>query len=380
MNAIPYLILGFFLYFLYLNENRKITIISVKNARRVAFVTLLIFIGLRGHIYSDFISYCPFFENLPNLFNLTQTSFTEWYFEPGFILYSSIIKTIVPNYFGWVFINTLIDLLVFNYLFKHYTSSRILPYIFFMAFNGFIIEFNLYRNVKAIDLFLLSLPYLQTRKCLPYMILNILGTTFHLSSVIYLPLYFILYINIPKFIKWGGIIVANLVFLGQVHIISDIINSLGIFQAVDAMDKLTGYVENSDNSYGISFGYIERTLGVVLFTILYDKLCQAKSINIIFYNCFWLYYITFLCFYEVSVLTERIPILFMFSYWVLYPNAITIKSKYRRFIYAVSILLAFVKIYSSNTNVPAKYENILFGIEDYNHRKQAYESYVDNFL
>ena len=167
------------------------------------------------------INYYIFFENLPNLFNLTPSSFTDWYFEPGFTLYSSLVKTIIPNYFGWVFINTLIDLCVFNYVFKRYTDSSILPLLFFLAFNGLYIEFNLYRNIKAIDLFLLSLPYLEKKKPIPYMLLNICGMTFHMSSAVYLPLYFIINREIPKIVRWGGVIFANIVFLCQISIISD---------------------------------------------------------------------------------------------------------------------------------------------------------------
>lgn len=376
MYAVPYLLLGLLLLFLYYNENRIITIVSVKKSRKIAFIIMLLFIGLRGHIYSDFINYYTFYNHLPDVYSLTRSSFTDWYFEPGFVLYSSIIKTIVPNYYGWVFLNTFIDLLVFYYVFNRYTYSSILPFLFFIAFNGLYIEFNLYRNVKAIDLFLISLPYLKRRKILPYMILNIIGMAFHTSSILYLPLFFILNKNIPKYIKWSGIIISNIIFIGQISIINDLINSLDIFQALRAFDSIANYTENSEVSYGISFGHIERTFGVILFTILYDKLCCQNDNNRIFYNCYWFYYIIFLTFYEVSVLTERVPLLFMFSYWILYPNVIALKLKYRQLILTVLIFLAFLKIYSSNTIPPAKYDNLIFGIEDYNSRKDTYDRYV----
>ena len=377
MNAIPYILLCLFLFFLYLNESRKIKLISVSNSRKVAFFVLLAFLGLRGHIYSDFISYYPFYEELPNIFNLSQRLFSKWYFEPGFVIYSSIIKTIIPNYFGWVFVNTLIDIIIFNFVFKQYTDSRILPFIFFLAFNGLLIEFNLYRNIKAIDLFLLSLPYLEKRKLTPYILLNILGMTFHSSSAVYIPLYFILNKEIPNFIKWTGIIVANAIFLLRISIISDFVNSLNIFQAMALVEKLSGYVENSEASQAISFGYLERTFSILTFTLLYKKLVTQRRSNIIFYNCFWLYYVTFLCFYEVQVLVDRIPTLFMFSYWILYPNVITsLRYKMRQIVYAVSMAFVFMKIYAGNTNPAAKYDNVIFGIEDYRSRKLTYEKIV----
>lgn len=378
MYSIPYIIVALVLFFLYGCECGKIKCgITAKQARTIAFLLLLFFLGLRGHIYSDFISYYPFYEELPNIFKLTPRHIEDYGWEPGFVIYSSIIKTFMPNYFGWVFINTLIDLLVFRYVFKNYTRSQILPFIFFLAFNGLLIEFNLYRNIKAIDLFLLSLPYLEKRKMLPYILLNVLGISFHLSSVIYIPLYFILHREIPNSLKWGGIIVANVIFIFQISIISDLVNSLSIFQAMQFMDKLTGHVDNSEAAQVFSLGYFERTFSIITFTLLYSKLVKQRTSNIIFYNCFWLYYVLFLCFYEVQVLVDRIPTLFMFSYWVLYPNVLTLKYKARQIIYAISMFFVVVKIYALNIIPPAKYDNVLFGIEDYGTRKIRYENFAD---
>ena len=371
MNSIPYLIVAIILIFLYLCECKKIRCgISKKGAQGISFLVLLIFMGCRGHIYSDFISYYPFYNTLPDILHITKYTFIENLFEPGYIIYSSILKTIFPDYFVWVFISTLIDLLVFNYIFKRYSSSRILSFIFFLAFNGLLIEFNLYRNIKAIDLFLLSLPYLEKRKMVPYMLLNTLGITFHSSSIVYIPLYFILNKEIPKIIKWGGIVVANVIFLFKISIISDFVNSLSIFQTMSFMDKLTGHVENSEAAQTISFGYIERTFSILVFTLLYNKLVLQRRSNIIFYNCFWLYYISFLIFYEVQVLVERIPTLFMFSYWILYPNVINLRFKIRQIVYLVSIFFVFVKIYVANIGLSAKYENILWNTDNYEIRKQ----------
>lgn len=146
---IPYIGVAFVVIFLYLNEKRVITFFSIKNAQRLAFVVILLFIGLRSHIYSDFINCFVFFQNLPSLTKLTASSFIDWYFEPGFTLYSSIVKTIYPNYYACFFMNTFIDLLVFDFVFKRYTKSRILPILFFLVFNGLYIEFNLYRNINS---------------------------------------------------------------------------------------------------------------------------------------------------------------------------------------------------------------------------------------
>ncbi len=142
-------------------------------------------------------------------------------------------------------------------------------------------------------------------------------------------------------------------------------------------DKLSGRIENSDSGQNISFGYIERTFSILIFTFLYNKLVQQSRSNVIFYNCFWLYYVSFLCFYEVQVLVDRIPTLFMFSYWILYPNVLGLKFKTRQLIYMFSFVLMLLKIFLSNNIPPAKYDNLLFGIEDYYSRRSTYENFAD---
>lgn len=372
MYSIPYLIVTLILLVLYLIESGKISLFSASTARKIALFVLFVFIGLRGHLYSDFISYYPWYNDLPNIFNLRDAFDLDWRFEPGFVIYSSIVKTIIPNYFGWVAINTLVDILVLRFTFKRYCNSEILPFIFFLAFNGLIIEFNLYRNVKALDLFLLSIPFLQSKKLLPYLLLNLLGCAFHMSSILYIPLYFILNMRISKGVAWWGIVIANLMFWGGVHIVGSIMNSLSIVRAVSILDAIEGYAEDGE-MYKFSIGYFERTFAVVLFTSLYDRLVNQQKVNAVIYNCFWFYYIFFLIFYEVPVFVQRVPMLFMFGYWILYPNVLNIRFKWRPVVVIVISFLIAAKIMMSNSNIDAKYQNVLTGIDTYERRVSEVE-------
>lgn len=372
MYSLPYIILAVFLFILYLNECGKLQLVSKRNAQRLATAVLLIFFGLRGHLFSDFINYYPFYQNLPNIFqiNLQEIS-NEYRFELGFVLYSSIVKTFMPSYFGWVFINSLIDIIVFRFIFSRYTNSSILPFIFFLAFNGLILEFNLYRNVKAIDLFLLSIPYLQQRKLIPYIALNLLGATFHVSSVFYIPLYFFLNRALSKYLIWGGIVIANIIYFTHIKVLSDLLDLLSIFQSYESYQTLITYNENS-SAYGLSYGYIERTLAILLFSVFYKKLVYSNKANIIFYNCFWLYYICFLVFYENTIFVERVPTLLIFSYWILYTNIVSLKFPNKQKICIMLCVLIPLKLHTASASVMAKYDNLLIGIEDFETRSNRY--------
>lgn len=369
MNSIPYLIVAAVLVLLYLCECRQTTWLSKRATGGVAFVVMLLFIGLRGHLYSDFINYYPFYNSLPDIFHLSTSTFRRYLFEPGFVVYSSLIKSLGAGYFGWVAISTLIDLAIYRHIFSRYTDSVVLPFLFFMAYNGLTIEFNLYRNAKAMDLFLLSLPYLEQRKAGRYMLLNLLGTTFHLSSVVYLPLYFLLNRRIGRAIRWGGIVFANIVVIGGISIIAELLASLDMFQAMAFYDKLSQHAAHSQAGYALSFGHIERTFTILLFTLLYERLERQRSSNRIFYNCLWLYYLLFMLLHEVEVFVDRVPTLFACGYWILYTNMATLKWRWRQVMLLLAIMLAMAKIAIANNGIAARYDNLLWHVKPYNSRR-----------
>jgi hypothetical protein len=367
LYPLPYIIVFGVLWFLFLNEKGRIKNgLSPQNAKWIAFFLMLIFLGLRGHVYSDFINYYAFFRNLPPIHKLGDIF--QGSYEPGFVIYSSIIKTITSNYFAWVFINSFVDLFIFRLTFKRYTHSMILPFIFFMAYQGFIIEFNLYQNAKAIDLFLLSLPHLQKRKLLPYILLNLLGVSFHISAVIYLPLYFVLIKNFPRWFVWSMLISVNVIFLGKNYFTGDLISYFGKFLNEVLLERMI-YYQNMEQEYIFSFGYFERTFSILICTILYFKLIEQNTVNRIFYNCAFFYYLSFMIFSDVRVFAERIPILFIFSYWILFSNIAVLKLKIRSVLLTILILISLLKVYTSSLNVLSYYDNLLWGIESYEARK-----------
>ena len=360
--ALPYLIISGILAFLYLGECGKIKGLSSRQSVNCAYLLMLIFIGFRGFVLTDYISYYSMFQKIPGITDLNLKYYAGM--EPGFVLYSSLIKSLGFDYFGWVFINTLIDLIVFRLFFKRYSPSLILPLICMMAFNGTLIEFNLYRNVKAIELFLLSFPYLIKRKFIPYLILNLIGLSFHNSAVIYLPLYFILTIKFNKILIWAFIIVTNIIYICHINVINDIINNISFMQILNGYEKLANYAAETE-ARAFSIGFFERTFTIVIFTVFRDHLNAKHSHYNVFYNCYLLYYISFLLFYEVAVFVQRIPALFAFSYWVLYSSVIYLHYRWRNIINMAIASLLVLKIYASHADPFYKYENILWNNTNY---------------
>ncbi len=369
MTSLPYLMLGMALTLAWWAEKHAGSPQRARWIASAAYIGVFMFVGLRGHLYSDFINYYPYFEDVPQITELSIGTLDRLHFEAGFTIYTSVVKSIWDNYFFWVALGCAIDLWVVRVTFRRYCYSELLPLLFFIAFQGLFIEFNLMRNVKALDCFLLSIPYLQRRQWLRYVALNLLGATFHISSLVYLPLYFILDKLWPAWLRWGGIVFANTIILARISIISALLKGIEALNIAAISDKLTLHTQQSQGEYLLSVGHIERTFAIVLFTILYPKMVEQNRANRIFYALLWLYYLMMLLCYEVRVLADRVPILFVAGYWVLYANVIYLRYYMRQIVATVAVGLALLKLHLSNDIPPARYENLITGIESYEKRR-----------
>ena len=190
--SIPYLIFILFLLSIFFLQNSiNFTQRSIRALNMAVTLVFLLFFGFRGFIGWDWTLYFPFYEQLGNIFHL---NFSEHRFDIGFVIYASLIKTLNFDYHSFVFISTLIDVVLLHIFFKRYLPEKYyaLGFAVFFAFWGFILETDLMRNVKGMLLFLLSLKYIENRNLSKFLLLNMLGLSFHWSSIVFFPLYFFL--------------------------------------------------------------------------------------------------------------------------------------------------------------------------------------------
>lgn len=366
--------------------------LSTKYIRLATVFGLILFFGLRGFVYTDWMSYYPLFKNIPIFWGnevgkIANHTINEQFktdivngtvgIELGFIYSTALFKTIIPNYFAWIFINTFFDIILLDIFFKRYSKYYVLSFILFLVFGGLILEFNLLRNIKAILLFLLSLKYLQNRQIIPYMLINGLGLLFHSTAIIFFPLYFILYKEWPKKLLWIIFFIGNIVFLFHMSYLKPILIFFGDLIGGRLMLITRVYFENDlfNKPYGIGLGYIERiiTFGIIMY--FYKRLKEDSINNLIFINAYIIYFIIYFYFAELSIAVERLSLLFAFSYWILYPNIIKLISGHWNKLFVVTTFMFYciLKLTASNSNIFSKYDNIISGIESFEIRKQRVE-------
>lgn len=372
--GVPYFCIIIFGYILTFFSRKKSEI--TKSVLIFIFI-LIIFFGLRGFVQTDCLNYINIYERIPNLWNLNTYNQQSESIEYGFLIYTSLIKSIYPDFHLFVFINTIIDVIIFTWFFKRYSSFIILSWIVFFIFSGLVIELNLYRNVKAICIFLLSLPYIEQRNFSKFFILWFCAIMFHVSAIFYLPTYFILMKNWGRFVPIIMLIAVNIIFFLKLF------PTTFLFSYISGADdgfvtKALDYLNNGKEQ-GITLGYIERLTMYVLCLVFGKRLIAAKKHNLLFINSFYIYYVLWYIFSDVTVFVERFPLLYSYSYWIIIPNLLSICKKVYKNIFALILFLFLsAKMFILTDHILYKYDNILFGIDNISNREFNKDRYMLN--
>lgn len=367
--SLPYIVLILvligFSYFEKRVENKNVIWWSIGSI-------LVLFFGFRGFVQTDWYLYYWLYERVTPLLD---GFYTEKQIEPGFLFITQIFKTLNIDYTFWIFINSLIDVVAFTIIFRRYSASVAWSWVFFICFSGLVIEINLMRNVKAIIIFLLSLPYVQRREFWKFLIVWFVAITIHASSFLYLPAYFVLTKNWGKVWPLVLFVLVNMIFFFKIYPTTFILNNfLGVNS--EFIEKALNYVNTSKHEVGISFGYIERLIMFVLVYTLYNRLISRRSENIIFCNAFYIYYTLWYLFSDVPVFVERMPILFAFSYWIICPNMMMMcKGLVKRIVNIFVVCFVVMKVITITDHVLYDYDNLLTGIRSKESRMKDYRRY-----
>ena len=130
----------------------------------------------------------------------------------------------------------------------------------FLGFSLIILETDLFRNIKSLLLFLISLKYIVEQKPTKFFILNVIGLTMHWSSLFMLPMYFILkkQISLKAFII--TFIIGNIFILGNVHFIKPVLLFVSEYLNEDTASRILFYTNHKlyAQKYEISYGYFAR--------------------------------------------------------------------------------------------------------------------------
>ncbi|MGL4404021.1 MAG: EpsG family protein [Fusobacteriaceae bacterium] len=274
--------------------------------RKKIFYILLVIVGIifmsRWFVGWDWYNYYPYFQG------------KSQNFEKGYIFFTELTKRFTNEYQVFVAFNTLIDCLFLLWVIPRYSNYPITTLMLYLGINGLPLEVDIMRNVKSIMIFLLSIEFIQKKKFIFFLGLNILGAFFHVSSILYIPLYFILQTSYKKRFVIGIFILGNFYYFSNLNLLG------GIFQYIPSQ-RLSGYLNLSQyGGGGLNIFYLERLL-VFMFAFFTGEMVDKKKYEEyrIFQNSIYLVVYIFLYLREFPVIALRFFVLLSFSYWYIFP-------------------------------------------------------------
>ena len=370
----PYILLYLFYLFLGFFEIK-----NPKNKYKIQYIECIVcilFWGLRGYIGSDWLSYTSYYDNLSHTFFNNELNY-----EPGFVAITGIIKLLGCTYFEWQLFIVVIQFIIFHNFFKKKVQYMFIAYI--VLFSSFpLLIIDTIRNFISLLIGLWALEYWKLNRKLLSIFFIILSILFHTSGIVF----FILLPLSKSYINKKIIIllfsIGIIIYLFRISYIRHIINMLGQVLGGKYSALATLYLnwDVASASYGITLGIIEKIFFFIIVIYKYDHIKKNKIFDCYILNTFILYILSNLYFTEMTILINRVAVLFFWGYIVVISNLpILFNIKANKYlIFCIIISLVFFKIISSYNDIIYNYKNVIFSKENIMERSDNLKLHYDN--
>ena len=157
----------------------------------VTFSVIIFFAGLRSGV-ADTYAYIKMFKEYPLWPDAYKFITDPSAREPGFRIFSVLIKTYISHdYQPWLFIIASISGICIMYPLYKYSCNYGISLFLFMTSCQFTWMFNGMRQFLVASILFACTPFILEKKPIPYIIIVLILSTFHKSSLIMIPAYFI---------------------------------------------------------------------------------------------------------------------------------------------------------------------------------------------
>jgi len=352
-------------------EQRREDVALVQKIKMLGIGSFVLFFGFRGYIWHDWTSYYVFYEDSTWADFLDYDYFTNR--EPGWLFLVLLSKSLGLTYPIFSFGLTVLSLYLLTRFLRRYTDNILLALALYLAFRGFVISINLLRNSLSILIFLNSLELIREKAFLKYLGSCLLGMSIHLSSIVFIPLYFILNLKINRWV-FLIIIFSCLASLGiGFSPFVEIVTLLFEDNAM-ALQRLETYIGFGQHSIPKSV-ILERSFTCFLIFMYYEVLVERKETNRIFINSFLCYIIGTTLTNDISEVSNRIGIMFIYPYWILWLELVFCMRYYgnRCLFGGAAILYIVYSLFFAISTPVMEYRNYLLG------NAKSYQESLDYF-
>lgn len=255
-----------------------------------SFVALYIPLVIRDiTVGVDYVRYRDTFYDVISS-SVLNDSIVSWLGWP-FIYLMKILAPLVFN--NYIIFYGLVSLVGFAFLYKAILKAKIswLALFLFVAFCLYFQMFNQIRQMTSICIILSSIEYIKNKSILKFVLTVAFASVFHMTSVLFLPMYILAQVKLSKKTVLIYIIVGAIVFASSAAILSLVANtSYGViylesgYNIALLLSTLQNFVVRLVMLVGCLL-FAKRTMKVdsrlsILFTVaIYCTLIQVLAIN-----------------------------------------------------------------------------------------------------
>lgn len=253
-----------------------------KYGRILSLFILVLFIGLRFDVGTDYINYKGIYETVK------YYSFNESGVELGYYYLNKWIDSLLGQFWGVTIVQAIVVLGLFYYSFSKYFFYSFALLIFLLNIDcGFVMTINTMRQAMAIAIVFVSIEYIKEKKLLIYSILIFIAFLFHLSAIFVWPLYFM------SKIKIRGNIILAIYLVVLILSIAGVWNELNLY--VLSLTHYAGYVTSSFmTEVGTTSGIVIWFWRIMALLVLisYKRISEKYPEFILYLNIFVIFVIS----------------------------------------------------------------------------------------
>lgn len=245
---------------------------------KIILWVLILVAGLRYRLGGDSIPYLYcFYNRIPYLWEFQLEDIFKHQYEPLFLLFNIIIKSLVGKFFIVQIIHaSIVNILIFKYFKKHSRFPFLCVLIYFI-WMYILFNFEVMRASLSVVICLFASDFILEKKWLKGYALYILAIGFHYSALVMLVIPFLFKLRINKI----GYLILFASFVAGFWIASRLNNYLFLFELTDSTttsDKVDLYMSNGDLSNGVDLrGYLLHVIPALLYPIITFKIIKRKK-------------------------------------------------------------------------------------------------------
>jgi len=272
-------------------------------------------IGLRSPLMGTDLLYGSEYGYLGTYKSIANMNWKEIFttnvanYEKGYVIFNKILSYISTNPQFLLIVCALICGISVSYFIYKNSKLPFLSTIIYLGLPCFLINFSGLRQALAIAITLFAVPFIQKKKIIPFVLIVIFASFFHLSAIIFLLAYPVYYIKSEK--------VTIAISIGVIPVLY--IFRYPVFELLSKFFKENVVLENNS-----SLTLFLVFFAIYIFTILLGHQNDSKEVG--YRNLFWL-----ACFCQtfsgVYSLAMRVGYYFMVYLVLLLPEVLSIKNE-----------------------------------------------------